>query len=65
MERQQSRLEGNDKPMDIYTATAIKNQMLKQLEEKLERKLTEGEMEVFYATSNMALLKGERYGRCN
>ncbi|WP_167514926.1 hypothetical protein [Bacillus wiedmannii] len=51
--------------MDIYTATALTNQMLKQLEEKLGRKLTEGEMEVFYATSNMALLRGERYGRCN
>jgi hypothetical protein len=48
--------------MDIFAGTKLQEQILKQVEEKLGRKLTDSELEVFYITARLGLLKGEKFG---
>lgn len=47
--------------MDIFTGTKLQQIILEQVEEKLDRKLSESELEVFYATARLGLLKGEKF----
>lgn len=51
--------------MNISEAMAIRNSTLKKVEEELGRKLTEEELEIFYITSRIAMMKGHnlvKYG---
>jgi len=51
--------------MDIYEYTTIKNKTLEKVEAELGRKLTENELEVFYKTARIAMMKGQnlvKYG---
>jgi uncharacterized protein with von Willebrand factor type A (vWA) domain len=48
--------------MDIFTGTKLQEQILKQVEEKLGHKLSENELEIFYITARLALIKGEKHG---
>ncbi|MCM0006214.1 MULTISPECIES: hypothetical protein [Bacillus cereus group] len=51
--------------MDIFKGLALQKEILKQVEERLGRKLTENEVEVFKISSRLGLIKGEKCGRNN
>lgn len=47
--------------MNIFVGKKLSNQVLEKVEKELGRELTVNELEVFWKTSRIALLKGYHY----